>query len=426
MTQFHLETTAGALAAALKTANLVRAKRATIPILTAVLLRGRRMHATCLEMDISVPFAAKQMRGALAIDGGSLGLLRLLPADAEVAIQGGERGAILSFPGGSYDLLTYEASDFPLAIDGEDSESLTGNQVSGFQAALAEVAYAISTEETRYYLNGVCLSRFGEEPCAVATQGHRLAWHMTHAPWPETWDGTIIPHLAVDAIIKLGSSQKVELVFDERKRSGDSESKRWPSALRVECSGVRLTTQLIDGTFPAWQRVVPQALGGAFAKGDERAPQRLAVPVDPLRRALRRLSAVHLQRFQAHAVTLAPQPDGRIAVSRRADGALAVEVLPQPATKLSDPLRQSIGCNATYLVDLLNHAQDDEILLTTDVDAAHIDPKHPTKNIGGPFGFRHENGGHLMMPMRTDTPEELDLGARVQAVLADDAPSEAA
>lgn len=420
MTTFHLETTAGALAAALKTANMVRPKRATVPILTAVLLRNRCMHATCLEVDIAVPFAAKRMTGALAIDAGSLGLLRLLSSDTDVSIQGNAQGAILSFPGGSYDLLTYEASDFPDPLDGDDKESLAGNQASGFQAALANVAYAISTEETRYYLNGVCLSRFGEEPCVVATNGHQLAWHDAHMPWPESWDGTIVPSPAVRAINRLGSCQTISLVFCYRQGNGDANSRRYPRLLQVDCAGVRLTTKLIDGTYPDWQRVVPKALGGMFAQDAERSTRQLAVPVQPLRQALKRLAS-RQQVFRSTGVTLAPQADGRLAVSGRVDGALAVEVMPLPATNVSDPLKHGVGCNAAYLGELLSHARDSEVTLVTDIDAAHIDPAHPTKNIGGPFGFKHDDGGHIMMPMRTDSPDELDLRQRVEAVLSEGA-----
>lgn len=412
MTKFHLETTAGALSAALKIAKGVIERRSSIPILGAVRLAKRRVVATNLDIELSVPFAAKAMEGALVVDARCLGLLHFLDKETDITLSGTGKGALLNFPGGSYDLSTFEPADFPELQPVGTPDTISGNAATGLPRALAGVAYAISTEETRYYLNGVALSQINGEPCVVATDGHQLAWQNAHVPWPETWHDVIIPHDAVRLIVKLGACDAVSLFLAHEDARKNDPLQRY-SALRVEAGGVRLTTKLINGTFPSWKRVVPASMGGDAFSQEPKGSKRLAVPVPSMRQALARLNMSSLHPHGRPSVTLVPQPDGRIALSRRElDGELAVEVLPlaTSAEAIGDDqrLRAGIGCNLNYLVNLISQTGDDEITLVTETADADA-----SMNTEGPFGFVSDDGGRMMMPMRTDTAAELGLHDRL-------------
>lgn len=413
MTQFHLETTAGALAAALKIANMVRAPKSTIPILGAVLLDNRRMVATNLDQEVSVPFAATKMQGRVAVHGSSLGLLRLLDADTEISIHGTKAGAMLSFPGGSYDLPSFQAEDFPVLPDlGDDIEEILGNGATGFPQAMAGVRYAISTEETRYYLNGVALGSISDEPCVTATDGHRLAWQKAHVPFPESWHGIIIPHQAVTVICGLGVCDAVQVGFE-----GDKQASK-PHRLRVKAAGVKLTTKLIDGKYPDWHAVVPKCLGGHGHRpnGKEYGARKLVLPVAATRQALRRLVAGQSSSAPQTGAKLSPQADGRVALSCRMENELAVEVLPLAESMDGIPqperLAACIGVNVSYLLGLLAAVAGDDLVLVCEPDH-----EGPDSVIGSPFGFVDERGGHILMPSRPANVDSKVLMERTQMLL---------
>ena len=415
MTKFHLETTAGALASALKLVTPVIRKN-HLPILLCVKLEERRITATDLDVTIRAPFAATKMRGALAVDYRSLGVVKLLAEDAPVSIVEIKGGALMTFPGGSYDLLTLPASDFPeFQRDGE-WESVHGNGATGLPRALAAVRFAISTEETRYYLNGVCLSKKDGETVVVATDGHRLAWQKAHVPWPDRWDGIIVPRVAVDHLVRLKQCDRIEVLFAletmRPNKEGVSVEKERPIALRVHAAGVVLTTKLIDGVYPDWHRVMPKGLKPAEDVPPETV--KLAVPVEGVKQALSRIRAA--SQGGSHGVTLdTSRGEPLVLTARPHPATLLVEVVPvdrdvQPeANRRTEP----ITFNAAYLAALLAHVPDPVALFQSDADDG-----------GVPCALVHEEGGHILMPMRGSTVERDLLTRRLEAIAP--APSEAA
>ncbi|MEM1149227.1 MAG: hypothetical protein AAGI03_01520 [Pseudomonadota bacterium] len=406
MTKFRLETKAGALVDALKLVSRMIPKRSTVPILSSVLIRDRKITATDLDTEMVVPFAATSMRGGLAAPLSGLDVLHFLPADTDITINETARGAILSFAGGSYGIGTFPAEDFPSALPVGKPDSLSGNAASGLPQALAGVSYAMSTEETRYYLNGVCLSAVGGEPCVVATDGHRLSWRYSHVPWGEDWHGAILPIGAVFQIAAMGACDRVTLF-----KTDDGQ----PTALRVEAGGARLTTKLIDGVYPDWRRVVPSSLQGRDAQ--DNGARRLVLPVKPLKAALRRLSSIRDDGRRL--VLITPQPMGQIALSRRVHGELAVEVLVAPTdwSRYGSDARLSCGIAASisYFGELIRHATTDE----TATLVCHTALDEVTQVSGDPFGIGHERGADILMPMRPDKPSSLDLQARTKALVAE-------
>lgn len=427
-TKFHLETTAGEMAAALKLAKLVCPKGRVNPIFRAVLLEDRRMSAINFDQQLSVPFGAVKMEGRMLVEGSKLELLKHLDADVPVTISGSDGVGVLSFAGGRYDLITYEVNDFPIfPVSTDDTEEISGNAATGLPQALAGVQHAISTEETRYYLNGVCFGAMKGEPCVVATDGHRMTWQNAHVPFPENWHGLILPTDAVTVMIKLGVCDAITVGFRlEKERTtwrGKRPDGRYPYWLRMEAGGAKLTTKLIDGTFPNWTSVVPRCLGGegmADPNGDGSACK-LVLPVAETRRALRRFLCVRPADQTHLSVTILPKADdGQIALACEADNQIAVEQLPQTraarALGEDERLQTGFGVNVHYLATLLSTATGDELVLMGDRQEAY-----PNSMAGGPFGYVDDRGGSILMPVRTELFESKRVAVRMAALKSDGA-----
>ncbi|WP_037437131.1 DNA polymerase III subunit beta [Sinorhizobium fredii] len=234
-----LETTARILKSALKSVGRATRRRSSIPILGTVLFDGNTVTACDLDMEISVTLPASTAAGSACIAYKSLlNLVSHLPGDEAVRIEAGEKGATVIFSTGRYDLPVVPVSDFP-SIGMPDGMVPIEVDGDGLKRALRFVAPFMSTEETRYYLNGVCIDR----DVAVATDGHRMGVH------PLGFDGGasdkwIIPKNVVSALLSMPSPKGVS-VSTEKVRA------------EFRMDGARIRTKLIDGTYPDWRRVVP-------------------------------------------------------------------------------------------------------------------------------------------------------------------------
>lgn len=293
---------AGDLRAAVMIAARFNFRRWTIPALECVLIEsgeaGAVVRVTDLDDAISVPVAASGS-GAFAVSARQLSrLLNLIPRDTEIEIfEHAKGGVFISWPGARYALSSLPHADFcferPLS-------KITDLQIvcdpSEFRRALGVVSGAISTEETRYYLNGACLTTLAGNLSLVATDGHRLsAWRLTNGSPIEGGKGYIIPRQTVRAIVgcKAIQPKRIHLMDDQ-------------SIVVFECAGgIEIIATLIDGVFPDVARVIPKAPAVVFE-----------VPIVPLAAALRRLSAVvggsdrsraASMAFEGGALRIAPQ-----------------------------------------------------------------------------------------------------------------------
>ncbi|EAV44930.1 DNA polymerase III subunit beta [Stappia aggregata IAM 12614] len=238
-----IETTAGELKTALMSVKPAIQRRSTLPILSAVLIEDGAVIATDLDMEIRVKFAVKKCEGSAVIPFNQLyDLVRLLPADRSVRLQDTEYkngGVFVTFQGGRYFLPSYSVVDYPRFSMPEDVREIASPQ--GLLVALEACQSFMSTEETRYYLNGVCFGRDKDDTgVLVATDGHRLIAH----DYAHDCDGSpILPRAMIVALLRLCEPEKV--LLHEQKMEF------------VLPGGGYLRCKLIDGTFPDWQRVVP-------------------------------------------------------------------------------------------------------------------------------------------------------------------------
>lgn len=331
--------------ATLERANLLKAlshvhrvveRRNTIPILANVLLRsdgGRlRLKATDLDLEIVETIAAEVSRGGgTTVPAHMLyDIVRKLPDGAEVSLETMTDGRAMAIRSGrsEFSLQMLPEADFPDLTTGEFGVSFT-LKASELRDLIERTQFAISTEETRYYLNGIYLHlvTVGEQKMlrAVATDGHRLAQAQIPAPkGAEGMPGIIVPRKTVGELQKLmeGPESEVRLDISDTK-------------IRATIGEIVLTSKLIDGTFPDYVRVIP--------KGNDKV---LKVDRGAFAEAVDRVSTIASERGRAVKLALS---DSKMVLSvNNPDSGSAIEELGVDFS--SDPLE--IGFNSRYLLDI--------------------------------------------------------------------------
>lgn len=234
-------------------------KRNTIPILANVMLAAREgkltLTATDMEIAIVEDVPASNVRdGACTAPAATLyEIVRKLPDGAEIELDHAGGDAQLGLRSGRYvtSLVVLPTEDFPNMTAGSLPHrfSLPANTL---RTLIDRTRFAISTEETRYYLNGIYLHTTESDGSpvlrAVATDGHRLA--RVEEPLPSgagSMPGVIIPRKTVGELRKL---------LDEV--NGDVEIALSDTRIQFHIGPVLLTSKLIDGTFPEYERVIPR------------------------------------------------------------------------------------------------------------------------------------------------------------------------
>ncbi|MBN9061499.1 MAG: DNA polymerase III subunit beta [Rhizobiales bacterium 65-9] len=335
-----------ALVRALSHVHRVVERRTTIPILSNVLLRsdagGLRLKATDLDLEVIETAPAEVAQpGATTVPAHTLhDIVRKLPDGAQVSLETtGDAGQMQLRSGRSrFTLQTLPETDFPDIAAGEMSHRFA-IAADSLRQLIGRTQFAISQEETRYYLNGIFAHTIESEGATVlrmvATDGHRLA--RVEAPAPAGsggMPGVIIPRKAVNEIQKLIEG-----------RDGDVSIELSPTKIRVTVGETVLTSKLIDGTFPDYQRVIP-------AGNDKR----LIVDRAEFTAAVDRVSTISSERGRAVKLSIG---DGKITLSvTNPDSGSATEEV--EADYDSAPL--DIGFNARYLLDITAELDGDTTL----------------------------------------------------------------
>lgn len=250
---------AKAFATAMAVVQKITERRNTIPILANAVITARQdsieLRATDLDLEITMAIAANVASpGATTVPAGLLSdILRKMAPGAEVTFESEKDGQVASVGAGrsKFRLQTLPDSDYPHMADGNYTHTI---EFAGdaLHEALSKVQFAISTEETRYYLNGVHWNHDSDHPGAitfVATDGHRLAKSFREPTGDvENFPPIIVPRKTVGEIITLAKSAGAAVIKAEV-----SENK-----IRITAGTTVLTSKLIDGTFPDYRRVIPK------------------------------------------------------------------------------------------------------------------------------------------------------------------------
>jgi DNA polymerase III subunit beta len=326
-------------------------RRNTIPILSNVLIEAAnggslRLMATDLDLQVveSVEAAVDQP-GATTVSAHTLfDIVRKLPEGSQVQLHAAEGKMAINAGRARFNLQTLPRDDFPVIAEGElptrfELPAATLRQI------IDKTRFAISTEETRYYLNGIFLHVSDDaQPVlkAAATDGHRLA--RVTVPRPEGADGmpdVIVPRKCVGELRKL---------LDEVDGTvGVSLS---ATKIRFDLGSAILTSKLIDGTFPDYSRVIPQS-NDRLLKLD---PKSFMEGVD-------RVSTIASEKTRA--VKMALDRDKiTLSVTSPENGTASEEVPGDYAAQGFE-----IGFNARYLMDIL-HQIDGDLVEVHLADAA--------------------------------------------------------
>ena len=234
-------------------------KRNTIPILANVMIavRDGKLTLTATDMEIAIVedvTADSSRNGACTAPAATLyEIVRKLPDGALVELDCPGGDAPLALRAGRYatSLVVLPTDDFPSMTAGTLPHKFV-LPAQTLRSLIDRTRFAISTEETRYYLNGIYIHQTEADGVkvlrAVATDGHRLA--RVEEPLPEgagSMPGVIVPRKTVGEFRKL---------LDEV--TGDVEIALSDTRIQFHVGTVTLTSKLIDGTFPEYERVIPR------------------------------------------------------------------------------------------------------------------------------------------------------------------------
>ena len=233
-------------------------RRNTIPILANVLMRAERsklsLKATDLDLEVIETIAAEVGPGGSTTVPAHMfyDIVRKLPEGAQIVLEASGDRAVLAIRAGRsrFTLQTLPESDFPDLAAGEMTHKFT-LAAADLKRLIDKTQFAISTEETRYYLNGIYLHAAGTAKAqtlrAVATDGHRLAQIELELPAGAAgMPGIIVPRKTVGEVQRLIEDSEAEVAIE--LSSGK---------IRFTIGDVVLTSKLIDGTFPDYARVIP-------------------------------------------------------------------------------------------------------------------------------------------------------------------------
>ncbi|MEM9317753.1 MAG: DNA polymerase III subunit beta [Pseudomonadota bacterium] len=325
-----------ALLRAVAQAQSVVERRNTIPILANVLIEaeGEKVSFRATDLDIEVvdtTVAQVERSGATTVGAVTLHeIVRKLPDGALVELTEEPQNGRLEVRAGRshFSLATLPREDFPVMASSEYPANFAAKSPA-LRRLFDKSKFAISTEETRYYLNGVYLhiadAEAGQMLRAVATDGHRLA--RIDETLPEgaaNMPGVIVPRKTVGELRKLLDDDETEIAVSV------SETK-----IRFATPDIMLTSKVIDGSFPDYARVIPE--------GNTR---RLEVDASDFAKAVDRVATVSSERSRA--VKLQLDEDRLILSVNAPDAGNAEEEL---AVAYGDE-KLEIGFNAKYLLEI--------------------------------------------------------------------------
>lgn len=349
-------------------------KRGTIPILSNVRIEagkdGLGLNATDMDLEIRETGEASVAQPGQTTAPAHLlyEIVRKLPDGSQIEVTFEPEDSELALKSGRsrFRLSCLPVDEFPVMSPGDFSHTFT-LPASDIRLLIDRTRSAISNEETRYYLNGIFFhsaeSAGVQVLRAVATDGHRLA--CAEVPLPEgakDMPGIILPKKTVAELRKLTDETGMDVTISL------SEYK-----IRFAFDDIALVSKLIDGKFPDYERVIP--------KGNDKI---LEIDRNALADAVDRVAAISTEKSRAIKMSL-----GKDVITLSAsspDAGSAVEEV--AATYSADGFE--IGFNARYLLDILEHLQEETIRLSL-ADGA------------SPTVLRDANDGsavYVLMPMR--------------------------
>jgi len=327
-------------------------KRNTIPILSNVRMQAEDgmliLSTTDMDLEINEAVEAKiTTPGATTAPAHTLhDIVRKLPDDAKVELTLAESGNIMTVKAGRsmFKLSCLPVADFP-EIGGAELPHSFALPAAALRALIDRTKFAMSTEETRYYLNGIYVHEADHDGVkvlrAVATDGHRLArFEMPLPDGASGMPGVIVPRKAVGELRKIldEAADSIEISLSESK-------------IRFTFDHIVLTSKLIDGTFPNYEQVIPS--------GNDKV-----VEVDPkiFSNAIDRVSTI--SDGKSRAVKIALNGKTMTLSANSPESGSATEDI-----EINGNDNMEIGFNAKYLMDITSQISGEGCRITL-ADAA--------------------------------------------------------
>ncbi|MEO1045401.1 MAG: DNA polymerase III subunit beta [Pseudomonadota bacterium] len=351
----------GTLLKSLSHVQSVVERRNTIPILSNVLIEAAadgsvRFMATDLDLQVVETAQASEVEtpGAITVSAHTLfEIVRKLPDGSQISLDAADGKLAVKSSRSRFNLPTLPRDDFPIIAEGELPTSFE-LPAAELIALIDKTSFAISTEETRYYLNGIFLHVADEDAPvlkAAATDGHRLArYTLTRPDGAEKMPDVIIPRKCVAELKKL---------LDENSDSNVMVDLS-ASKVRFTLKSTILTSKLIDGTFPDYNRVIPT--------GNDKL---LKLDPQSFRESVDRVATIAQEKTRA--VKMALDSDKVTLSVTSPDNGTAAEEL--SASYGSETVE--IGFNAKYLTDILSQIEGDSVdLHLADASAPTLIKEH--------------------------------------------------
>lgn len=317
-------------------------RNSTIPILGNVLIRAKgsqmMLHTTDLDRRImvTVPLTQPVKTMGMTLPAYKLDdVTRKAKASTTVEIaQDDACRAAIKFGDLKITMNGLDVSDFPTLEMAEVNHEFT-IPTTDLLRVLTKVRCAISTEETRYYLNGVYMHQVERKLRFVATDGHRLT--LTDLDLPVGADkmpGVVVPRLTVEDLLTLLKAKGVE--DDTRIQIG-----KWAGSgflVSFVNGNVTILSKMINGTFPAYDRVIPQ--------NNDKV---VIADIEEFSEAIKEVSCINSERGRTVKLSMARN---RLTVSVfNPDVGTAARTITVERPTGGEPME--IGFNAMYLLDLL-------------------------------------------------------------------------
>jgi DNA polymerase-3 subunit beta len=344
-------------------------RRQTLPVLANLLIVARDGTLSLTGTDLEVELVAVeggvdvQQAGEVTIPARKLAdIWRSLPEDAEVSVEVAGDRATLRSGRSRFTLATLPAQDFPKVESGPDDTEFKLDQ-SALRALLDQVSFSMAQQDVRYFLNGMLLEVDPQHLRTVATDGHRLAMC--------TLDGKGAGEERVQAIVPRKGVLELARLLDD----GDDEVlvQLGSNHLRVTRGPYTLTTKLVDGKFPDYEKVVPRDLGRTIT-GDRNS----------LRQAFQRASILSNEKYRGVRMILEDE-----VLTIQANNPEQEEAEEQVAVEYGGE-RLEIGFNVSYLQDVLNVLDTEQIQLSvSDANSSTLIE-----------GLGKDDAVYVVMPMR--------------------------
>ena len=351
--------------------------RHTLPILSNIILKAKDNELTLSSTNLDI-YCADKIKAEVSIAGEIsvsavtfFEIVKRLPSGSEVVMtmEEGENEIILKCGRSKFNLSTLKTDDFPIISDNDLSTNfvLSADELIRI---IDKTKFAVSNEETRYYLNGIFLHKADRNSIqflrAVATDGHRLAQYDIPLPQgAEEITGIIIPKKTIFELRK---------VLDDA--NGDVSISLNENKIKFTFNDLKIISKVIDGTFPDYTKVIPQNNNKNFKTNN-----------NELKNAIDRVSAVAAnEESKSKAIKLSLEDNKlNLSVESQSKGS-ANEILDISY----DGDKVDIGFNSKYIIDICNEVDGEE------VDISLLDSVSPAIILDK----TDENLFFVLMPMR--------------------------